>query len=396
MIHPIRAPFAFALAMLVALAACTSAPPPPGRVTYVKAAWSELPGFADDRVSEAWPALVAGCTALAQRPASAAIWREPCAAAANVDGRDERAVRTFLAAHFSPYRIGAPDGADRGLVTGYYEAKLEGSRERTARFAVPLHMRPDDLLTVDIADVHPPLAGQRVRGRLHEGRVVSYWPRADIVRGRAGVEHKALVFVADPLDAFFLEVQGSGRVRLQDGTTLRLGYADQNGHAYRAIGRVLVERGEMKLEDVSLQSIRAWARAHPHALAELLDQNPSYVFFREIAAPAAGSIEAAIDGPIGALGVPLLARRTIAVDPAAVPLGAPVWLATTQPQRAGPLERLVFAQDTGGAIRGALRADFFWGFGDDAMERAGRMRESGRLWLLWPTGAPVPGTTTAP
>jgi membrane-bound lytic murein transglycosylase A len=174
---------------------------------------------------------------------------------------------------------------------------------------------------------------------------------------------------------------------------MRVGYADQNGHPYRAIGRVLVDRGEMALEQVSLQSIRDWARRHPAELAALLDENPSYVFFREMPAPAPGSAEAAIDGPIGSLGVPLAAGRAIAIDATIVPLGAPVWLSIASGEMA--VARLVLAQDTGGAIRGAVRADLFVGYGDEAMERAGRMRERGRLWILWPTTAPPPPNAMA-
>jgi membrane-bound lytic murein transglycosylase A len=397
-IHSIARPFPFALAVagVLALVACTTTPPSPpasSQARITRAAWSDLPGFAQDPVHEAWPSFVAGCRALVARPASAAVWRAPCEAARSIDGNDARAVREFVVANLSPWRVAAADGRDEGLVTGYYEAKLDGARVRTERFAVPLLGRPDDLLAIDVADVHPELAGRRVRGRLDGSRVVSYWPRADIVRGKAKLDRHAIAWVADPLDAFFLEVQGSGRIALPDGTTMRVGYADQNGHPYRAIGRVLVERGEMALEQVSLQSIRDWARRHPDELAALLDENPSYVFFREMPAPAPGSPDAAIDGPIGSLGVPLAAGRAIAVDATIVPLGAPVWLSIAGGEMA--VSRLVLAQDTGGAIRGAVRADLFVGYGGEAMERAGRMRERGRLWILWPTAAPPPPNAMA-
>jgi membrane-bound lytic murein transglycosylase A len=198
------------------------------------------------------------------------------------------------------------------------------------------------------------------------------------------------VWVADPVEAFFLQVQGSGRVELDDGSVIRVGYDDQNGHPYQSIGRILVERGELPLERASLQGIREWGQRNPAKLPALLDENPSYVFFREVPPPAPGTLDAAIDGPIGSLGVPLLRGRTVAVDPRSIPLGTPVYLATTYPLSERPLERLVLAQDTGGAIRGAVRADFFWGFGDEAGREAGRMRQQGRLWLLWPRGVPLP------
>ena len=273
-----------------------------------------------------------------------------------------------------------------GLVTGYYEPLLNGSKRRSTRYCYPLYAPPDDLLTIDMGELFPELKDKRVRGRLEGKRVVPYWTRADIDAGRAAVGGKELVWVDDPIEAFFLQVQGSGRIQLAEGGAIRIGYADQNGQPYRSVGRVLVERGEMTLEQASMQSIKQWGRAHVDQLPALLDENPSYVFFREVAFNPA----ATIDGPIGALGVPLAAGRAIAVDTGFVPLGAPVFLATTMPLSTAQLNRLVLAQDTGGAIRGAPRADLFWGFGDEAGQQAGRMKQDGRMWVLWPKGAPRP------
>jgi membrane-bound lytic murein transglycosylase A len=405
MIHSIVAPLhrPCSLASVfaaMALASCVSTPLPDKRTTpaplpelpatFTRVSWDELPGFASDRVSEAWPALRVGCRALLSSARTAPRWRKPCEAAEAIDGRDETAVRAFLAAHFSPYAVAFPDGRRDGLVTGYYEPNLEGSRERTSRFGVPLYAVPDDLLVVDLAELHPELANRRVRARLEGRRVVPYWSRRDIERGMTPLADKALAYVADPLDAFFLQIQGSGRIGLADGSVIRLGYADQNGHPYRAIANVLIARGELTLEQASMQAIRDWARANPDRLSALLDENPSYVFFREIPPPAQGTLDAMIDGPLGSLGVPLLARRTIAVDSRAIPLGTPMWLATRQPSSGAPVERLVLAQDTGGAIRGAVRADLFWGAGDEAAQNAGRMREPGRLWILWPADVALP------
>jgi membrane-bound lytic murein transglycosylase A len=200
---------------------------------------------------------------------------------------------------------------------------------------------------------------------------------------RAGLAtSKPLLYVDDPIDLFFLMIQGSGRIRLENGEMVRLNYADQNGHPYHSIGRWLVDQGELKLEQASMQGIKAWARANPARLSELLNTNPSYVFFRES--------RAGDEGPQGAIGVPLTATRSLAVDPAFTPLGAPIWLVTTWPNSPKPLERLMLAQDTGGAIRGAQRADFFWGFGEDATREAGRMRQTGDLYVLWPKEAGEP------
>jgi len=356
---------------------------------FTRVAWDALPGFATDRVAQAWPSLRVGCNALLASARTSPTWQRPCAAAEAVDATDEGAVRAFLLAHFSPYVIAFPGGRVDGLVTGYYEPLLEGSRERTDRFRIPVYAVPDDLLVVELSDLHPELAGRRVRGRIEGRRVVPYFNRREIERG-AAAHSSVIAYVADPLDAFFLQIQGSGRIALTDGSVVRLGYADQNGHPYRAIANVLIARGEMTLAQASMQAIRAWARTNPDRVDDLLDENPSYVFFREIAAPARGTLHAMIDGPTGSLGVPLLAQRTVAVDARAIPLGAPLWISTTRPSSGAPLERLVLAQDTGGAIRGAVRADFFWGSGEAAALEAGLMRQSGRLWLLWPIDAELP------
>lgn len=364
--------------------------PPTPRAVFTPVAWTDLPGWTSDPVAEAWPAFVIGCRALLAQPKTQPLWQTPCAESERIDGRNSAEVRSFFVTHFSPYRITAADGDDKGLVTGYYEPLLAGSRSVTPQFAVPLYAPPDDLLTIDIAELYPELKDKRVRGRVVGRQVVPYWTRAELEHDPASLAGKVLVYVADPIEAFFLEIQGSGRIELKDGSVIRLNYADQNGHPYRSIGRVLIDRGELPFERASMQGIGAWARANPEKLRGLLDENPSYVFFREIPAPPPGSLDAAIDGPQGSLGVPLLARRTIAVDARAVPLGAPIFLATTLPLTATPLTRLTLAQDTGGAIRGAVRADFFWGFGPEAGREAGRMRQEGRMWLLWPKGASLP------
>jgi membrane-bound lytic murein transglycosylase A len=220
-----------------------------------------------------------------------------------------------------------------------------------------------------------------LRGRLDGRRLVPYYSRGEI-EARGDFPAPVIAWSADPVELFFLQIQGSGQVELGGGGRLRLGYADQNGHPYRSMGRFLVDRGEMKLEQASMQGIKAWAAANPQKLREALDANPSYVFFREMPESSAG--------PIGTLGVPLTGGYSIAVDPRHVPLGAPVFLATTMPLSTQPLERLVAAQDTGGAIRGAVRADFYWGSGAEAGTQAGRMRQRGRLWILWPKGESPP------
>lgn len=388
------------VAVFAALAGCVPPPtvkPPagPAHPVFTPTSYDRIPGWSADTQADAWPAFLVGCKALRARellPTTRArpIWQAPCSVAETVDARDAIATRRFFEDNFTPYQVTSSDGAERGLVTGYYEPLLHGSRTQSDRYPTPLFARPDDLLIVELSDLYPELKGKRVRARLDGRRVVPYWPRADIEAGKAATDGKAIVYVTDPVDAFFLQVQGSGRVALDDGTVIRVGYADQNGQPFRSVARVLIDRGELTVAEASMQGIREWAHGHPEQLRSLLDADPSYVFFREVTPPAPGTVEAAIDGPIGTLGVPLLAGRAIAVDPRAIPLGAPVFLVTTEPLSDVPLARLVMAQDTGGAIRGPIRADFFWGFGDEAGAKAGRMRQQGEEWLLWPKGAPLP------
>jgi membrane-bound lytic murein transglycosylase A len=359
-------------------AAPVPAVPPPFSRTLQLAEWSELPGWRDDDVAAAWPAFLRSCRGMAGR-VYGGEWKRVCdlaRIAENTPGHDARA---FFESQLRPYAVVAADGSTSGMVTGYYEPLLRGSRQRARGFEQAVLGVPDDLLTIDLSAVFPELKNKRLRGRLDGKRVVPYWTRAEIGRDGTGIPASTLLYVDDAVELFFLQVQGSGRVRLGDGNTVRLNYADQNGHSYQSIGRLLVARGDLKLEEASMQGIQAWARANPARLDELLNANPSYVFFREMPDSK--------DGPIGALGVPLIAERTIAVDPRSVPLGAPVFLATTQPNSVQPLNRLVMAQDTGGAIKGAVRADFFWGFGKAAGEQAGRMKQSGRMWILLPPEA---------
>ncbi len=380
-----------ALAVAVLLCACTHAPTGPGASSntplttealanapaYKAASWSQLPGWPGDGLLSSWQAFRASCGKVATRPDFAGA----CKAAAALTPIDLPSVRSFFEANFDVWQLQTPTGAQSGLITGYYEAFLSGGRTyKPGR--VPILGVPDDLLTIELGDEFPQLAGQRVRGRIEGQKVVPYWNRHDIDAGRAGANAKVLAWVDNPLDAFFLQVQGSGRIHFEDGSVLRVGYADQNGQPYRAIGKWLVDQGQLTLADVTMQSIRAWARAHPERLRELLEANPSYVFFKVL--PETGT------GVVGALNVPLTAEASIAVDTSVIPLGSPVYLATTRPDNQAPLQGLVQAQDTGGAIRGPVRADYFWGASAAATDLAGLMKQQGQLWLLWPKGRALP------
>jgi len=377
------------LLLLVALlAGCETArrpapAPETQAVRFEPVRWSKLPGWKTDDALAAWPAIVGSCSVLGRR----AEWQSFCGAVVATSPGDSEFVRSFLEQQLTPYRIVRMTGrqrATKGLVTGYYEPLLRGSRVRSEQYSTPLFRRPPDLLIVDLASVIPELKGKRVRGRVEGNRVVPYYSRGE-TRGAASLAGHEIVWIDNALDAFMLEVQGSGRVQLDTGETIRVQYEDQNGHPYRSIGRYLADQGAMTIDQVNMPAIRNWLAANPQRLHEVLDSNPSVVFFRE--APLADPSV----GPPGAQGIPLTAGRSIAIDPKFLPLGAPIFLATLQPGAAElPLQRLVVAQDTGGAIRGPVRADLFFGFGPEAGSQAGMMKHDGEMWLLWPKGAPPP------
>jgi membrane-bound lytic murein transglycosylase A len=364
-------------------------PPPPPRLDLAPARFGDLAGWQVDDPSGALAAFRRSCGAWRPLPADRQLdsdapwagtvgdWRGVCAAAARVvPGAD--AARSFFADRFVPVAA-SNRGAAAGLFTGYYEPTLHGSRRRHGAYTVPLYTRPRELVEVDLGEFRDELKGQRIAGRVVRDRLLPFADRAAIDTGALGGRGLELLWVDDPVDAFFLHIQGSGVVVLDDGSETRVGYAAQNGHPYVAIGRVLVDRGAMTLDEVSMQSLRAWLDAHPEEAAEVMAANPSYVFFRRLDTA----------GPLGAQGVVLTPGRSLAVDRSFHPLGVPVWLDATAPAAAAgepdrPLRRLLVAQDTGGAIRGPVRGDVFWGAGDEAAEIAGRMRHEGRMWLLLP------------
>ncbi|WP_313950747.1 murein transglycosylase A [Accumulibacter sp.] len=361
--------------------AATPATPTPRFKPLQPARWSELPGWTEDDLRAAWPAFLQSCRALAKRP-QWPLWRTACEQAKALPAPSTAAIRNFFEARLQPWLLTNPDGNSQGMVTGYYEPLLRGSRTRGKPYLQAVLGVPPDLLSIDLGSVQPELKNLRLRGRLQGNKVVPYFSRAEINSREQAYSDRVLLWVDDPIELFFLQIQGSGRVKLPDGSMVRLAFADQNGHPYQSIGKLLVERGELTLDQASMQGIKEWARANPSRLTDLLNANPRYVFFSEQALKGGEG-----DGPSGALAVPLTPERSIAVDPAHVPLGAPVFLSTTQPATTTPLRRLMLAQDTGSAIRGVVRADFFWGFGATAGTQAGRMKQQGQMWVLLPPGA---------
>jgi membrane-bound lytic murein transglycosylase A len=338
---------------------------------WVPAQWRDLPGWDRDRVSDWWPALFKSCI---KPPAG---WASVCADVKKLGADwgqqvDDGFVRQWVQSQLQPWRVASPEGQGNGLMTGYFEPLLDARRQPDARFQYPLHRAPQDL-----------------------GLRKPYFSRAELEtlpEARTAVAGRELVYLADPLDVLLIQVQGSGRIRLQDELNaqgqpriVRLAFAGHNDQPYQSVARWLVDQGAFPLEQASWPAIRNWAQQNPARIPEMMRANPRVVFFRE---------EPLLDpqsGPLGAQGVPLTPGRSIAVDRDSIPLGTPVWLDSTLPQGWAstpplpqPLQRLVMAQDTGGAILGSVRADYFWGWGDEALAQAGRTKQPLALWVLWP------------
>lgn len=334
--------------------------------------WRDLKGFENEHLRSSWSAWLLGCEALKNQP----MWQALCAQANQMQMPSDQEIRTFFKDHFDVYQATNEDGSDTGLITGYYEPILRGSRTKSDTYRYPLYSRPDDLVTIDLGEVYPDLLDRKRRARLVDKSVVPYYSRAEIDVTPSPLAGKELVYIDDIIDVFFLHIQGSGKVQLDDGTQLDIGYADQNGHPFQSMGQYLIAKGALTYATASMQGIKKWARSHLDEVRDALNHNPSYVFFREL--------PAGLPGPIGALQVPILAENVVAVDKRFIPLGAPVFLSTTYPLSSKPLQKLVMAQDTGGAIKGGVRADFFWGAGEAAGQKAGQMKQRGKMWVLMP------------
>lgn len=368
---------------------------PPDRLSLTPSSFQALPGWAQERHAELLPAFaetcrrfaamppdrpLGGAEAAAPRAGRVADWLPLCAEAARIPPGDDAATRAFLEARFRPWlaqNTAGPQPDPFGLFTGYFEPEVPGSRRRVPG-GVPLLSRPSELVQVELGDFADDLRGRRTAGRVEQGRLVPFPSRAEIEAGVLDGRRLELLWLDNPIDAFFLHIQGSGRVRLAEGGIARVGFAAQNGHPYVPIGRILVERGVMTVEQVSMQSIRAWLEANPGEARAVMHRNPSYIFFREIR--GLGPEE----GPPGALGAPLTPERSIAVDRGFIPLGIPVFIDVPHPLTNAPMRKVMMAQDIGGAIRGPVRGDVFWGTGTAAGEAAGRMRSRGAWWLLLP------------
>jgi len=301
-------------------------------------------------------------------------WRQICRSAPAIP-KDAAEVRAFFEHDFAPFLV-TMGSTPEGLFTGYYEPRLNGSRTRHDRFQTPVYGLPDNLVSVDLGTFRDTLKGERIAGRIENQKLVPYATRAEIDAG--GLKSSRVIFYGDdPVAVFFLHIQGSGRVFLDDGSVERIAYAGQNGHPYTAIGKTLIRMGALKRENVSMQSIAAWLHTHPSQARAVMESDASYIFFTEQPSgdPSLGSA-----GTEGALLTP---NASIAVDTKIHPLGVPFFIATTTPD-GKPLNGLYVAQDTGGAIKGAVRADIFFGSGHRAESLAGEMKQKGTMFVLLP------------
>jgi membrane-bound lytic murein transglycosylase A len=324
--------------------------------SFSAVSWQALPGWQEDDLSQAWPAWLKSCDALRKRN-SELNWRQVCSQAASVSVRDAQAIRRYFESNFQPFEIRNSAGSETGLVTGYYEPVMNGSQTRTNLYSVPLYAYPN--------------AWRQTRPNPGPSRAELM--SSGILKG------SEIAWVQDPVAAAFMQIQGSGKIRLQDGRVMRLGYAGTNEQPFKSFAQWLLDKKEINRSEATMQGISKWAKRNPDRVNDMLNANPRFVFFKELPGNVSSDL-----GPTGALNVPLTTERSIAIDLQAMPLGAPVFLATTRPLSDQPLQKLVMAQDTGKAIVGGVRADYYWGSGDAAGELAGRMKQNGKMWVLLP------------
>jgi membrane-bound lytic murein transglycosylase A len=384
---------AFALAMMLMTAASASAleaPPNPPGAEAVETLFAALAGWEADNHLDAWRVFKTHCAALAARAPALREGAAPpdqlqnvCAAALGEDINDAVSARRFFERWFTPFEIRPESGA--GFLTGYYEPEVEGARERSERFSAPLLARPDDLVTIAQGETLPGVpAGFAAARRRPDGGHEAYDDRGAILDGALGSRARPILWLQDDVEVFFMQVQGSGRVRLPDGGVARIAYAGRNGHPYSSIGRIVVQEGLLPLEAAKLDGLKPWLRGNPAEGRRVMRMNRSYVFFRLADELPAES------GPIGGAGLPLTPWRSIAVDRSLWAYGLPVWIETDLPVGSGTesFRKLTIAEDTGSAILGPARADLFHGSGAEAGTRAGALRHPMRFVTLWPRAKP--------
>ena len=362
------------------------------RLTLKESTFHSLPGWSVDAQKQALVPLQKSCARINKKDSNAnfgiggfagtaAAWQNICRKLITAPPATNAEARQFFKNHFTPYEVWGKKGRN-GLFTGYYEPILRGSFKKHKPFLIPIYNRPDDLISINLGDFKKDLKGEILMGRVEKNKLIPYYKRAEIENGILNQEDAEMVWVDNAIDAFFLHIQGSGQIQMDNGQVIRVGYAAKNGQPYTAIGREMVKQDFLKKENVSMQSIRKWLEENPEKAASVMNLNTSYIFFHKL---KEGS-----DGPLGAEGVPLTPRRSIAVDRKKIPYGIPIWLNADDPDGEDRLQRLMIAQDTGGAITGAVRGDFFWGSGKEAAHKAGLMKSKGSFWILLPQTVQVP------
>ncbi|MEA3497556.1 MAG: MltA domain-containing protein [Campylobacterota bacterium] len=332
-----------------------------------KASWEDLDGYESDDLNLALD-----------------VFKKDCAGSKKYKNlknvchlsKNKQDANKFFKTNFTPYKLISDDNKDSGLITGYYEPLLFGSLTKTEKYQHPIYATPKDLLTIDLSKVYPELKKYRLRGKLVGNRIIAYETREELEQGK-NKNLEPICYVDDKIDLFFLQIQGSGKVQLENGTILNIGYGQQNGRKYYSIGRKLIELGIIDKKDISLQTIKRWLKENPNKIDEILNLNNSYIFFRNSEKSATGS-----------LGIELVANRNLAVDRSYIPLGFPVFINTTNPINNKEINQLMVAADTGGAIKGEIRADFFFGNGKMAEELAGKMKQTGKLYIFIPNNLP--------
>ncbi|WP_321312817.1 murein transglycosylase A [Halarcobacter sp.] len=323
--------------------------------------FKDIQGFYEDNLPLAFDVFKKDCV----RAKRFDLFKNICTKAEEYTNASE-----FFTENFTAYQLYDNKGHDKGVITGYYEPLLKGSRTQNEVYKYPIYKTPDDMIIIDLSDSYPELKKYRLRGKLVDGKIVSYDDREELVK-RDDLE--AICYVDDRIELFFLQVQGSGKVELDTGEIINIGYANQNGHKYSGIGGLLLKEGVLKDYGASMQGIKAYFEDNPQRLDEVLFKNRSYIFFSERKS-----------GATGALGTPLVGGRNLAVDRRYIPLGMPVFINTKNSVTQEKIDRLMVAADVGGAITGEIRADFFYGFGKNAALFAGGMKESGKLTILVP------------
>ncbi len=354
----------------------------------------KLPGWNADSLHEILPAFRATCRSIQDNPddkkmgfaGAAHDWKPICREIEKIEPNSQH-VRAFFVKHFSAYKA-YNNHEDTGLFTGYFEPELRGSLTKEGPYQYPLYTLPKDIVLIDdLGQFVTKMKGERLAGRLQGNRFVPYDDRSTIDQKGLGKQSDVLVWVDSDIDAFFLHIQGSGRVVLDDGRVIRLGYDGHNGHIYYPIGRYLVETGAIKRDKISMQTIMTWLRENPDVAQMLMHKNPSYIFFKQL---NHNSI-------LGGAGVPLTGGRSLAIDRRFIPYGVPIWIDIVHPEAKDMrLQRLVMTQDTGGAIRGPIRGDLFWGAGPAAEKVAGEMKSKGGYFILLPKSVDVPQTLLVP